>query len=70
MKTLQTTYRKWSFRVVDGVLCDVLVTALIVDKRLAQRRIGRPELADYSTWVSSIEAIRLRGPMDLIRGTE
>ena len=51
MKALQTTYRKWSFRVVDGVLCDVLVTALMVDKSLAERMIGRPELADYSTWV-------------------
>ena len=35
----------------DGVLCDALATALMVDGRDAQRWMGRPELAEYSFWV-------------------
>ncbi len=34
-----------------GALCDALATALMVDGRDAQRRMGLPELAEYSFWV-------------------
>jgi thiamine biosynthesis lipoprotein len=37
----------------DGALCDALATALMVDGRDAQRWMGRPELAEYSFWVSN-----------------
>ncbi len=36
----------------DEALCDALATARMVDGRDALRRMGRPELAEYSFWPS------------------
>ncbi len=51
MKSLDVSYRKFSSRGVDGAVCDVLATALMVAGRDAQQWMGRPELAEYSFWV-------------------